>query len=70
VFISSHSISELEKVSDKVFIMVQGELVRTVVRAEWEGSAGGLEDIFVRTVQGGNARAGSIPSSGPGGDLR
>ncbi len=53
VFLSSHSISELEKLSGRVFIMVQGALVRTVERREWESSSGGLEGIFVNTVKGG-----------------
>jgi len=51
VFISSHSISELEKLSDKVFILVQGRLAKTVLRAEWESTRGGLEEIFVQTVR-------------------
>ena len=51
VFLSSHSISELEKVSDRVFILVQGRLARTVVRAEWKNMQGGLEEIFVQTVR-------------------
>ncbi len=52
VFLSSHSISELEKLSDRVFIMVQGRLAKTVARAEWEATRGGLEEIFVHTVRG------------------
>jgi ABC-2 type transport system ATP-binding protein len=51
VFLSSHSISELEKVSDRVFIMVQGRLAKIVKRAEWENTPGGLEKIFVETVK-------------------
>jgi len=51
VFLSSHSISELEKVSDRVFIMVQGRLAKTVARADWESAQGGLEGIFVQTVK-------------------
>jgi len=51
VFLSSHSISELEKVSDRVFIMVQGRLAKTVARTEWENAKGGLEEIFVNTVK-------------------
>lgn len=51
VFLSSHSISEVEKLCDRVFIMVRGELARTVRRAEWEASSGGLESIFVGAVK-------------------
>ena len=51
VFLSSHSISELEKVTDRVFILVQGRLAKTVARAEWESAQGGLEGIFVQTVK-------------------
>ena len=51
VILSSHSISELERVSDRVFIMVQGRLAKTVVRADWKNAQGGLEEIFVRTVK-------------------
>lgn len=51
VFLSSHSISELEKVTDRVFILVQGRLAKTVARAEWENTRGGLEEIFVETVK-------------------
>ncbi|MEI7481875.1 MAG: ABC transporter ATP-binding protein [Elusimicrobiota bacterium] len=51
VFLSSHSISELEKITDRVFILVRGRLAKTVARAEWENTQGGLEEIFVRTVR-------------------
>lgn len=53
VFLSSHSISELEKVTDRVLIMVQGRLARTVPRREWESVRGGLEEIFVQAVKTG-----------------
>ena len=51
VFLSSHSISELEKITDRVFIMVQGRLAKTVARDEWANTRGGLEEIFVQTVK-------------------
>lgn len=51
VFLSSHSISELEKITDRVFILVRGRLAKTVSRAEWENTQGGLEEIFVETVR-------------------
>ena len=53
VFLSSHSISELEKVTDRVLIMVQGKLAKTVSRRDWESAAGGLEEIFVQAVKAG-----------------
>lgn len=51
VFLSSHSISEVEKLCDRVFIMVRGNLARTVRRPEWEAASGGLEAIFVEAVK-------------------
>ncbi|HBB66465.1 MAG: hypothetical protein A2X28_09610 [Elusimicrobia bacterium GWA2_56_46] len=51
VFLSSHSISELEKLSGRVFIMVKGRLAKTIARAQWESTPGGLEEIFVGTVR-------------------
>lgn len=53
VFLSSHSISELEKVTDNVLIIVRGRLAKTVSRREWESAGGGLEGIFVQTVKAG-----------------
>lgn len=50
VFLSSHSISEVEKICNKVFIMSDGKIIKTVIKQEWE-AAGGLEDIFVAAVQ-------------------
>ncbi len=51
VFLSSHSISEVEKLCSRVLIMVRGRLARTVKRAEWEAAPGGLEAIFVEAVK-------------------
>jgi len=51
VFLSSHSISEVEKLCARVLIMVRGTLARTVTRAQWEAAAGGLEAIFVEAVR-------------------
>lgn len=50
LFLSSHSISEVEKLCDRVGILVQGELKRIVEHKEWEGQSGRLEEIFVETV--------------------
>ncbi len=51
IFLSSHSISEVEKLCSRVLIMVRGSLARTVLRAEWEAAPGGLEGIFVEAVK-------------------
>ncbi|HCC46721.1 MAG TPA: ABC transporter ATP-binding protein [Elusimicrobia bacterium] len=51
VFLSSHSISEVEKLCSRVLIMVRGRLSRSVTRAEWEAARGGLEKIFVEAVK-------------------
>ena len=50
VLLSSHSISEVEKICSKVIIMQEGRLARTVLREEWE-TGGGLEEIFINTVK-------------------
>jgi len=52
VFLSSHSISEVESLCDRVGILREGRLVRTVASGEWQGRPGALEAIFVETVQG------------------
>jgi ABC-2 type transport system ATP-binding protein len=49
IFLSSHNISEVEKVCHRAGILVKGRLARVLEQKEWE-QAGGLEDIFVRTV--------------------
>ena len=51
IFLSSHSISEVEKLCSRVLIMVRGSLARTVEKAEWEASPQGLEGIFVEAVK-------------------
>ncbi|OGS14307.1 MAG: hypothetical protein A2234_10065 [Elusimicrobia bacterium RIFOXYA2_FULL_58_8] len=51
IFLSSHSISEVEKLCGRVLIMVRGRLAKTVLRADWEAAAGGLETIFVEAVK-------------------
>lgn len=50
-FLSSHSISELEKVCHRVFILKEGSIVRCVEKKEWEKSPTGLEEIFVKAVK-------------------
>lgn len=51
VFLSSHSISEVEKLCSRVLIMVKGRLAAVVKRQQWEAAAGGLEKIFVEAVR-------------------
>ena len=49
--VSSHSISELEKVCDQVGILKDGRLVRSIAHQEWEAACEGLEGLFVETVR-------------------
>ncbi|MEW6042478.1 MAG: ABC transporter ATP-binding protein [Elusimicrobiota bacterium] len=51
IFLSSHSISELEKISNRVVIIVKGEIAKIVNQTEWKSNPGGLESIFVETVK-------------------
>lgn len=51
IFLSSHSISEVEKLCGRVLIMVRGRLERVVRRQQWESAPGGLESIFVEAVK-------------------
>ncbi|OGR44704.1 MAG: hypothetical protein A2X35_05215 [Elusimicrobia bacterium GWA2_61_42] len=51
IFLSSHSISEVEKLAARVLILVKGSLALTVKRAQWEAAPGGLEAIFVEAVK-------------------
>lgn len=48
LIISSHSISEVEKLCHRVGILREGRLVRVLKRDEWRGP--GLESLFVETV--------------------
>ncbi|MBN1621150.1 MAG: ABC transporter ATP-binding protein [Endomicrobiales bacterium] len=52
LFLSSHLISEVEKVCDRVGILVKGKLVQTLSQAEWSKKEGELENIFVDKVEG------------------
>lgn len=51
ILLSSHSISDVEKLCSRVMIMVRGKLAKTVVRSQWETAPGGLETIFVEAVK-------------------
>lgn len=51
LLLSSHSISELEKLCHRVGILKEGRLSRTIAQEEWNRSAGGLESLFVETLR-------------------
>lgn len=48
MIVSSHSISEIEKLCHRVGILKDGKLIRILEQKDW---AGGLEALFVETVQ-------------------
>ncbi len=49
--LSSHSISELEKICHRVGILKEGRLARTLAEREWREAPGGLEGLFVEAVR-------------------
>lgn len=51
IFLSSHSISQVEKLCHRAAILVDGTLARIIKQEEWESSRGGLEEIFIQTVK-------------------
>jgi ABC-2 type transport system ATP-binding protein len=51
IFLSSHMISEVEKVCDRVGILVCGRLVKVMKQDEWKGG-GRLESEFVAAAEG------------------
>jgi len=51
ILMSSHIISEVEKISDRVGILHMGKLKLTISRSDWEKHDGGLEEIFINTVK-------------------
>ncbi len=48
IFFSSHLISELEKVCDRVGIIHKGKVIRIVNNSEWQNIP--LEEIFINTI--------------------
>jgi len=50
IFFSSHDISEVEKVCDRIGILANGRLAALIDQSEWKGREGRLEDIFSSTV--------------------
>lgn len=51
VFLSSHDISEVEKVCDRIAILAGGELAALAEQKEWQGREGRLEELFASTVK-------------------
>ena len=51
IFISSHSIFEIEKLCHRVGVLKEGRLIRVLKRKDWTGSPGGLEERFTEIVQ-------------------
>jgi ABC-type Na+ transport system ATPase subunit NatA len=51
LLVSSHSISEVERICDRAAILVEGRLVRIVESGEWRQAPGRLEELFVETVK-------------------
>lgn len=51
VLFSSHDISEVEKVCDRIGILSGGRLGRLMTQDEWKGKPDALEEAFTATVQ-------------------
>ncbi len=51
IFFSSHSISELERLADRVGVIVEGRMVRYILQDEWKSKPGKLEELFIETLQ-------------------
>ncbi len=49
--VSSHSISEVEKLCDRVGVLKEGRLARLIPHKEWDSAPEGLEGLFVETVR-------------------
>jgi ABC-2 type transport system ATP-binding protein len=50
VVLSSHNISEVERVCDRIGILVAGKLSRVILSEEWKDKKGWLEEVFGETV--------------------
>jgi ABC-2 type transport system ATP-binding protein len=51
IFLSSHLISEVEKICDRAGILAKGRLVRVMEQKDWAGKEGELERVFVEDVK-------------------
>lgn len=50
VLFSSHDISEVEKVCDRIAVLSGGRLVKAMEQKDWSGKPGALEDAFAAAV--------------------
>lgn len=57
IFFSSHSISELERLSHRVGVLVKGRLVRLIDQSEWREKQGRLEELFIEILEAEEAGA-------------
>jgi len=51
VFFSSHDISEVEKLCDRIGILAGGTLALTAEKSQWSSQPGKLEELFTSTVK-------------------
>ena len=51
ILFSSHSISELEKLAQRVGILIEGKLARELKQSDWKSKAGHLEELFIETLE-------------------
>ncbi|MFA5139704.1 MAG: ABC transporter ATP-binding protein [Elusimicrobiota bacterium] len=51
VFFSSHHISELEQVCDRIGVLSEGRVARLIDQKEWREGGQGLEEIFLSAVR-------------------
>jgi ABC-2 type transport system ATP-binding protein len=59
IFFSSHLISELEKICDRVAIIHNGKIVKIVESKDWQSTS--LEEIFIGSIQIKTIKTVSIP---------
>jgi len=52
IFFSSHHISEVKQVCDRVGILANGHLLKTFRQEEWKGRENALENLFAESVSG------------------
>lgn len=50
IVLSSHSISEVERICDRIGILVSGRIEKFATSMEWKNKKGHLEDIFTDTA--------------------
>jgi ABC-2 type transport system ATP-binding protein len=52
IFLSSHDISEVERVCDRIGILTAGKLAKIVAAQEWQSAPDALENLFRETADG------------------